>query len=114
MANLYERGLLVLVPFPFTDLSQAKQRPAVVISPSNFSGDNIIVCAVSSRTSSVLKPWEVSLNPDETQDNRLPKASVIKVDRLFTIHQSRVIKALDKLSLDKIDEVMNLLRQLLS
>jgi mRNA interferase MazF len=114
MANLYERGLLVLVPFPFTDLSQSKQRPAVVVSPSNFSGDNIIVCAVSSKTSSVLKSWEVSLNSDETQNERLPKASVVKVDRLFTIHQSLVIKVLDKLTSKKSAEVMKLLEQLLS
>jgi mRNA interferase MazF len=87
MANLYQRGSIVLVPFPFTDLSQSKQRPAIVISPSDFSGDNIIVCAVSSRTSSMLKPWEVTLDPEDTQSQRLPKTSVVKVDRLlqFTI-----------------------------
>lgn len=110
MANLYERGLIVLVPFPFTDLSQSKQRPAVVVSPSNFSGDNIIVCAVSSKSSSVLKPWEVALNPEDTQNKRLPNASVVKVDRLFTIHHSRVIKVLDKLNDEKRYEVVDLLK----
>jgi mRNA interferase MazF len=114
MANLYERGSIVLVPFPFTDLSQSKQRPAVVISPSNFSGDNIIVCAVSSRASSTLKSWEIILIPDDTENKRLPKESVVKVDRLFTIHHSRVIKVLDKLNSGKSNEVMNMLKQLLS
>ena len=110
----YERGHIVFVPFPFTDLSQTKQRPAVVISSSLFSGDNIILCAVSSRNALTLKPWEIALNPEDTQDEHLPKASVIKVDKLFTIHSDRVIKTLDKLSPQKLAEVMARLRKLFS
>jgi mRNA interferase MazF len=90
MSQMYERGSIVLVPFPFTDLSQSKQRPAVVVSPSNSSGDNIIVCSVTSRNSSTLKPWEVMLDPHETRGKHLPKPSVIKADRLFTIYHSLV------------------------
>jgi mRNA interferase MazF len=89
MANPFERGLILLVPFPFTDLSQTKQRPAIVVSPDSFSGDNVILCAVSSRTSPTLKPWELELNLEDAQNKRLPKPSVIKVDRLFTMHHSR-------------------------
>lgn len=110
----FERGLIILVPFPFTDLSQTKQRPAIVVSPDTFTGDNVILCAVSSRTSATLKLWEVELNLEDARDKRLPKPSVIKVDRLFTLHHSRVIRTLDKLTEQKRDEVMDKLRQLFS
>jgi mRNA interferase MazF len=111
---IFERGLIILVPFPFTDLSQTKQRPAVIVSPNDFSGDNVILCAISSRISSTLKPWDVDLNLDDTQNKRLPKVSIVKVDRLFTLHHSRIIRTLDKLTTQKNDEVMDKLKQLLS
>jgi mRNA interferase MazF len=112
--NDYERGLIVLVPFPFTDLSQTKQRPAIIVSPSSFSGDNVILCAVSSKTSDLIKPWEIDLNMDDTREQRLPKPSVIKVDRLFTMHYNRIIRTLDKLRSQKSDEVTAKLRELFS
>lgn len=38
----YPRGSVVLVPFPFTDLSGRKRRPALVASPESFHEENII------------------------------------------------------------------------
>lgn len=46
----YEFGDVLLVPFPFTDQSRVKKRPAVVVSSSAFHREqtNVIVIAVSS------------------------------------------------------------------
>jgi mRNA-degrading endonuclease toxin of MazEF toxin-antitoxin module len=49
----------VLVPFPFTDLSGQKQRPAVVVSPSRFHPDDLVVCAITSQVPPHLFPWGV-------------------------------------------------------
>src|SRR3989344_3674001 len=44
-------GDVVLLPFPFTDFSTAKQRPALIISSNrwNSSGDDVIVAAITSK-----------------------------------------------------------------
>jgi mRNA interferase MazF len=47
----YEFGAIVLVPFPFTDQSASKRRPAVVISKRayNSARPDIVVMAVTSQ-----------------------------------------------------------------
>ncbi len=49
--TLYEYGDVVLVPFPFTDQSAAKQRPAVIISSNEYQRElpDVLLMAVTSR-----------------------------------------------------------------
>jgi mRNA interferase MazF len=42
------RGDVVVVPFPFSDLTQAKRRPALVLA--TLQGDDVILCQITSRT----------------------------------------------------------------
>ncbi len=50
----YARGDVVLVPFPFTDLSAARVRPAVVVSSEEYNAqtDELIVAMVTSKPQS--------------------------------------------------------------
>ena len=43
----YKRGSVVLLPFPFSDQSSAKIRPAVVVNP-DYPSDDLLVVAVTS------------------------------------------------------------------
>ena len=47
----YKRGDVVLLPFPFTDLSSSKRRPALVISPDAFNDQmqDLVVAAIASQ-----------------------------------------------------------------
>jgi mRNA interferase MazF len=44
----FVRGDVVVVPFPFSDLTQAKRRPALVIT--TLDGDDVILCQITSKT----------------------------------------------------------------
>ena len=53
-----KRGTLVLTPFPFTDLSGTKVRPAVVVSPSDRPGEDVILAFISSVKPPTLLPTD--------------------------------------------------------
>jgi mRNA interferase MazF len=55
----YKRGAIVLLPFPFSDQSSAKIRPAVVASP-DYPSDDLLVVAVTSVGDS-LRPGEFAV-----------------------------------------------------
>ena len=65
----YEFGDIVLVPFPFTDQSTTKRRPAVVISSLAYHRDrpDLIIMAVTSQrpTSGSVGEVEVQLTPHD-------------------------------------------------
>jgi mRNA-degrading endonuclease toxin of MazEF toxin-antitoxin module len=52
----YKRGAIVLLPFPFSDQSSAKIRPAVVVSP-DYPSDDLLVAAITS-VGDILRPGE--------------------------------------------------------
>lgn len=41
------KGDVVVVPFPFSDLTQAKRRPALVVS--SLKDDDLILCQITSQ-----------------------------------------------------------------
>lgn len=65
-------GDVVLVRFPFTDLSSAKKRPAVIVSPAGFPATHgdVVVIALTSReqteTDLALTAWQAAGLPKPT------------------------------------------------
>lgn len=105
-------GAVVLVPFPFTDLSGRKQRPVIVVSPAEFHVEDLVVCAVTSQVRLELTPWELPLSAEDLEERRLPKPSVIQVGKLFTIHRDLIRAQFGTLRREKLVAVLNQLRDL--
>ncbi len=55
----YKRGAIILLPFPFSDQSAAKIRPAVVVNP-NYPSDDLLVAAITS-VGDILRPGEFAI-----------------------------------------------------
>jgi mRNA interferase MazF len=109
----YKRGDIILVPFPFTDLSSSKRRPALVVSPENFN-DRMRDLVVVAITSQLTDQHAVLVERGDCVDGALPKASVVKLAKLFTIHSTLVLKRLCTLRDEKLDAVLGELRRFFS
>ena len=86
----YPRGSVVQVPF--SDLSGRKRRPALVVSPEGFDDEDLVLCAITSRLPERFSEWEASLGAEDMVEERLPKRSVVKVGKLFTMHRSLIAR----------------------
>lgn len=82
-------GDIVLIPFPFTNFSKQKVRPAVVISETKDKYKDLIVAAISSVIPKHLTENEIIIDPNNF--NNLRVKSVIKVDRIVTIKRESLI-----------------------
>jgi mRNA-degrading endonuclease toxin of MazEF toxin-antitoxin module len=110
----YPPGSVVLVPFPFTDLSGRKRRPALVVSPEGFHDEDLILCAITSQVPESLSQWEVPLKAADMVEERLPKRSVVKVGKLFTMHRNLIARRFGTAKERKLQEVLDKLRVLFS
>ena len=93
----YRRGDVVLVPFPFSDQSTTKKRPAVVISSTlyNETSPDIVILAVTSKVEKSVGIGECLVS--DWKDAGLLKPSAIK-PAISTIEQTLVLKKLGDLS----------------
>ncbi len=89
-------GDIVLLPFPFAELTNTKVRPTVVICETRDKYKDLVVCAISSVVPTNLSVNEILLQNDT--NNKLRVVSVIKVDRIFTAKQQDVIVRLGELN----------------
>ena len=73
-------GSVVLVPFPFSDLSESKLRPAVVLA--EISRDDFVLCQVTSNP--YADPNAVELTDEEFAEGGLKRVSYARPGKLFT------------------------------
>lgn len=85
---------VVLLPFPFTDLSATKLRPVLVLRAPDARGDFLAVQVTSQAGHSMA----VSLTTTDYALNPLPKVSYARPDKLFTRHVSQIVRRDSQLS----------------
>ena len=97
--TICKRGDIVLVPFPFTDLSAIKQRPALVVSADtwNASHADVVLVAVTSQLPVHSSAGEISLSSADLLAGGLPRASLVRTTKIFTMHQGLLRRTLGTL-----------------
>jgi|SRR3989344_1128824 len=109
---LYDQGDIVLVPFPFTNLRTIKKRPVLILSQKEYhtKTKDIITCGITSNLGD--DHCSVLIDTTYLLQGQLPVSSRIKVDKLFTLEQSLVIKKLGKINKDTMQKVKEILFEL--
>jgi mRNA interferase MazF len=87
-------GEIVLIVFPFTDLSGQKLRPALILSAP--APDEFIVAFITSRMPALTSATAhtISLNDPEFAATGLKVASTVRLDKLATLHRSLIRRRL--------------------
>jgi mRNA interferase MazF len=111
--TLYKHGDVVLIPFPFTNLSTTKQRPALVISSNwyNQTSGDVILVAITSHIPPRLTEDEYLLSPAEQKEAGLPKTSLIKTGKIITLDQRLIRKSLGNLSAKSMSQITKYLKK---
>jgi mRNA interferase MazF len=109
----YKCGDVVLLPFPFTDLSAIKQRPGLVISSDwyNENNNDAVVTAITSHIPSDLADGELLLSENEQMSASLPKPSVVRAMKIVTIDQRLIRKIIGCLNEDTVNRVKGLINR---
>ena len=91
---MYQPSEVVLLPFPFTDLSASKKRPVLILKKPNFQGDFLAVQITSH------SGYEnaLVLHQDDFILGLLPKNSYVRLDKLVTLNESLVVQRIGQLS----------------
>jgi mRNA interferase MazF len=80
------KGDIVLIPFPFTDLSGNKNRPAVILIDSE---DDVTVCFITTQLKWQSAEFDIAIQPSEL--NGLKKPSLIRLNKLTTLDKELII-----------------------
>lgn len=102
---IYNQGDVVLVPFPFSDLSSSKIRPVLVISNDSYNQNylDVVVCGITSN----LRPTDYSIfiEQNDLETGFLKVKSKIKVDATAALEKTILLKTIGKIKTEVLDQV---------
>ena len=98
----FVKGDIIVVPFPFSDLTQAKRRPAVILT--ELAGDDRILCQITS--AKVSDKYAIELDNSDFETGSLMQSSNIRPNRIFTCDIRIILYRVGHLKPDKMAEII--------
>ena len=108
----YEKGDVILVPFPFSNQSAIKKRPAIVISSNAYNriSADIVIMAITSQIEKTIRVGECLIK--DWQNAGLLKSSAIN-PAISTIEKTLILKKMGSLSHGDFISMENALKEIL-
>ena len=103
------KGKIILIPFPFTDLTSTKLRPALVL----YEGEKDVVAAFISSKTDKPKPIDIAIDEEnpEFKITGLKLTSTLKLDKIATISKELILGEIGELGPKLKKEVNRKLRE---
>jgi mRNA interferase MazF len=86
---MFNQKDIVLIPFPYSDLTLSEKRPALIISNEKINKMQDRICCLITTKS---HKDDLLITKDSFEIGALPFKSFIKPHRIFTIHEGIIIK----------------------
>lgn len=102
-------GTVVLVRFPFSDLSRSKLRPAVVLASTDRN--DWVLCQITSQP--YTDPLAVKVTNDDLASGSFRKDSYARPGKLFTANAEIMTIQLGELKSEKLEEMIRAVISLL-
>lgn len=103
---------IILVPFPFSDQTGRKVRPALIVSNDNYNetNDDVIVCAITT----VLKPskYAVVIEQKDIEEGILYQKSTVKTENILKINKNIIIKKITSLKKETFSKITDILEEI--
>ena len=99
----FVKGDVVVINFPFSDLTGAKRRPALVVA--DLDGDDIILCQVTGQ--SKIDNYTIKLGQGDYVSGSLKVESAVRPNKLFTADENVILYTICKITDAKLDDVID-------
>lgn len=101
---------VVVIPFPFTDLTGSTRRPALVIV--DLKGDDLILCQIT--TQKKFDEYSIPLNDNDLKEGSLRRENNnIRPNRIFTADKQIILYRIGHLKEEKMKEVIEKIIQMI-
>ena len=107
-----DQGDIVLIPVPFTDLSSQKRRPVIVISNDVYNQTTPDMVVVAMTSNPVLTSYSFTITSTDLIRGSLNRPGTIRVDKLYTLEQTLIIKTFGRVNLRTLSRIRATLREL--
>jgi len=106
----FVKGDIVVLNFPFSDLSGTKRRPALVLA--DLMGNDIVLCQVTSIATKDV--YSIQIEDEDYIRGRLKTKSIIRPHKVFTADKSLILYVACAIGNEKVNKAIETLMDILN
>jgi mRNA interferase MazF len=107
-----EQGDIVLIPVPFTDLSSTKRRPVIIVSNAEYNRRGLDIVVVAMTSNPIAGTYTFTISSSDLERGKLNRPGQVRVDKIYTLSQSIVVKTFGRVDATTLDHIRSLLHDL--